>query len=180
MASALSALAGTLRGKFSNRQGHSKGAFPLTSKRGPRDFYKGKGAKSTGTLTKKGACTSACVCLRRGVLARPCFSTPCTAWGELFALSYGHCKRVWADGASSSAGQSREFRAACSADVQIRGHELQKQRQTWRASVCTYLCNTVLRCRAWRVRSHRNVGRRHLCCAAPQARGVCCARSGRM
>ena len=56
MASALSALAGTLRGKFSNRQGHSKGAFPLTSKRGPRDFYKGKGAKSTGTLTKKGAC----------------------------------------------------------------------------------------------------------------------------
>eukprot|EP00802_Teleaulax_amphioxeia_P025943 Tamp_26896.p3 GENE.Tamp_26896~~Tamp_26896.p3 ORF type:complete len:101 (+),score=21.63 Tamp_26896:40-303(+) len=43
-----------MRGKFSNRQGHSKGAFPLTSKRGPRDFYKGKGAKSTGRLTKKG------------------------------------------------------------------------------------------------------------------------------
>jgi hypothetical protein len=56
MASALSALAGAMRGKFSNRQGHSKGAFPLTSKRGPRDFYKGKGAKSTGRLTKKGAC----------------------------------------------------------------------------------------------------------------------------
>ena len=56
---ALSALAGTLRGKFSNRQGHSKGAFPLTSKRGPRDFYKGKGAKSTGRLTKKGT-----VCMR--------------------------------------------------------------------------------------------------------------------
>ena len=54
VASAMSALWGTLRGKFSNRQGHSKGAFPLTSKRGPRDFYKGKGAKSTGRLTKKG------------------------------------------------------------------------------------------------------------------------------
>lgn len=52
--SAMSALMGVLRGKFSNRQGHSKGAFPLTSKRGPRDFYKGKGAKSTGRLTKKG------------------------------------------------------------------------------------------------------------------------------
>jgi len=55
MAQAMGALMGTLRGKFSNRQGHSKGAFPLTSKRGPRDFYKGKGAKSTGRLTKQGA-----------------------------------------------------------------------------------------------------------------------------
>ena len=54
VASAMSAMMGALRGKFSNRQGHSKGAFPLTSKRGPRDFYKGKGAKSTGRLTKKG------------------------------------------------------------------------------------------------------------------------------
>lgn len=54
LAAAMSALMGTLRGKFSNRQGHSMGAFPLTSKRGPRDFYKGKGAKSTGRLTKKG------------------------------------------------------------------------------------------------------------------------------
>ena len=54
MASAMSALMDTLRGKFSNRQGHSTGAFPLTSKRGPRDFYKGKGAKSTGRITKHG------------------------------------------------------------------------------------------------------------------------------
>ena len=54
MASAMSALMDTLRGKFSNRQGHSTGAFPLTSKRGPRDFYKGKGAKSSGRLTKHG------------------------------------------------------------------------------------------------------------------------------
>jgi len=64
MAQAMGALMGTLRGKFSNRQGHSKGAFPLTSKRGPRDFYKGKGAKSTGRLTKKGAfvCVPRLVC----------------------------------------------------------------------------------------------------------------------
>jgi hypothetical protein len=61
LASAMSALMGTLRGKFSNRQGHSKGAFPLTSKRGPRDFYKGKGAKSTGRLTKKGVLVAACL-----------------------------------------------------------------------------------------------------------------------
>lgn len=145
IASALSALAGTLRGKFSNRQGHSKGAFPLTSKRGPRDFYKGKGAKSTGTLTKKGACVRARVwALTRGAPGRD----------DSFELRVQRIRRT--------------------------GHGLKNQRQALCVRVCIHLCHTVLRCRAWRVRSHRNVGRRHLCCAAPQARGVCCARSGRM
>ena len=86
MASALSALAGAMRGKFSNRQGHSKGAFPLTSKRGPRDFYKGKGAKSTGRLTKKGACAWGVAVARAG--GRPGGGDVCrrVAWrGPLFA-----------------------------------------------------------------------------------------------
>jgi hypothetical protein len=98
MASALSALAGTLRGKFSNRQGHSKGAVPLTSKRGPRDFYKGKGAKSTGTLTKKGACVH--VCMRAPAPRGTCqtvLRSPMHQQGSaLCNLAYGHFQRVWA------------------------------------------------------------------------------------
>ncbi|KAJ1489914.1 mitochondrial ribosomal protein L27-domain-containing protein [Baffinella frigidus] len=47
-------IAATLRGKYGNRYGATKGATPITAKRGPRDFYKGKGAPSTGRLTSKG------------------------------------------------------------------------------------------------------------------------------
>ena len=54
VAAALDTLAATLRGKYGNRYGASKGGTPITAKRGPRDFYKGKGAPSTGRLTSKG------------------------------------------------------------------------------------------------------------------------------
>uniref|UniRef100_A0A6U5CEV9 39S ribosomal protein L41, mitochondrial n=1 Tax=Hemiselmis andersenii TaxID=464988 RepID=A0A6U5CEV9_HEMAN len=55
VASAMSSLVDAMRGKFGNRQGQSMGRFPLTGKRGPRNFYKGKGAPSMGKLTSKGA-----------------------------------------------------------------------------------------------------------------------------
>ena len=43
-----------MKGKFSKRQGATCGRFPLTSKRGPRNFYKGKGAMSLGFVSKSG------------------------------------------------------------------------------------------------------------------------------
>lgn len=54
VAAAMDTIAATLRGKYGNRYGATKGATPITAKRGPRDFYKGKGAPSTGRLTSKG------------------------------------------------------------------------------------------------------------------------------
>mmetsp|Transcript_42410 Transcript_42410/g.66410 ORF Transcript_42410/g.66410 Transcript_42410/m.66410 type:complete len:108 (-) Transcript_42410:172-495(-) len=54
VAGALEAMMSELRGKFSPRQGHTKGRTPLTSKRGPKNYYKGKGANSTGRITSKG------------------------------------------------------------------------------------------------------------------------------
>ena len=53
--SAVWTLVDALKGKFSPRQGATSGRFPLTSKRAPRNFYKGKGAISLGFISKKGA-----------------------------------------------------------------------------------------------------------------------------
>ena len=60
VAAAMETIACTLRGKYGNRYGASKGGTAMTSKRGPRDFYKGKGAPSTGRLTSKGKRTQPC------------------------------------------------------------------------------------------------------------------------
>jgi large subunit ribosomal protein L41 len=49
---ALGILVGLLRG---GRAVPKSGIGALTSKRGPRNFYKGKGCKSTGRHTSKGA-----------------------------------------------------------------------------------------------------------------------------
>ncbi len=43
----------------STRRVSRAGAAQLNSKRGPRNYYKGKGAKATGQHTSKGACSSA-------------------------------------------------------------------------------------------------------------------------
>eukprot|EP00961_Rhodomonas_salina_P025359 341872-Rhodomonas_salina.1 len=55
VAAAMEMLALTMRGKYGNRYGTSKGARPMTAKKGPKDFVKGKGARKAGYVDSKGA-----------------------------------------------------------------------------------------------------------------------------
>ncbi len=54
VAAAMEMLALSMRAKFGNRYGASKGARPMTAKKGPRDFIKGKGARKAGYVDSKG------------------------------------------------------------------------------------------------------------------------------
>ena len=48
-----------------NRRVPRKGFTQLTTKQGPRGYYKGKGAASTGRHTKQGACEPGVQACRR-------------------------------------------------------------------------------------------------------------------
>jgi hypothetical protein len=101
VAAAMDAISEMLRrAKFGNRSGASKGATPMSAKRGPRNFYKGKGAASTGRLTSKGPHLLARPYSQNCLCSAPRrFSVHCVPWSTVhldnaLVLSLKHSSAV--------------------------------------------------------------------------------------